>query len=41
MVLGELLTGEFEWGPGSHSWGSGMGQLVTDSKFLIANSYSS
>jgi hypothetical protein len=41
MVLGELLTGQFEWGPGSHSQGSGMGQLVTDSKFLMASSYSS
>jgi hypothetical protein len=41
MVLGELLTGQFEWGPGSHSWGSGMGQLVTDSRFLAASPYSS
>jgi hypothetical protein len=41
MVLGELPTGPFEWGPNSHSRGSGMGQLVTDSRFLTASPYSS
>jgi hypothetical protein len=41
MVLGELLTGQFEWGSGSHLRGSGMGQLVTDSGFLTASPYSS
>jgi hypothetical protein len=41
MVLGELLTGQFEWGPSSRSWGSGMGQLVTDSRLLMASPYSS
>jgi hypothetical protein len=41
MVLGELLTGYFEWGPGSRSWGSDMGQLVTNSKYLMASPYSS
>jgi hypothetical protein len=40
-VLSELLMGQFEWGLSSHSWGSSMGQLVTDSKFLMANPYSS
>jgi hypothetical protein len=37
MVLDELLMGQLEWGPGSHSRGSGMGQLVTDSRFLAAS----
>jgi hypothetical protein len=41
MVLSELLTGQFEWGPGSHLWGSGMGQLVTDFRFLTASPQSS
>ena len=41
MVLGELLTGLSEWGPAFCSWGSGMGQLVTDSRLLVANPYSS
>jgi hypothetical protein len=41
MVLGELLTGQFEWGPSSRSRGSDMGQLVTDSRFLTASPYSS
>jgi hypothetical protein len=41
MVLGELLTGQFEWDPSSHSQGSGMGLLVTDSRFLMASPYSS
>ena len=40
-VLGELLTGRSEWGPGPRSWGSGVGQLVTDSRFLTAGPYSS
>jgi hypothetical protein len=41
MVLGELPTGQFEWGPGSRLQGSGMAQLVTDSIFLTSSSYSS
>jgi hypothetical protein len=34
VVLGELLTG-------FHSWGSMMGQLVTDSRLSAADPYSS
>jgi hypothetical protein len=34
MMLGELLTGHYEWGLSSRSWGPGMGQLVTGSRFL-------
>jgi hypothetical protein len=41
MVLSELLTGRFEWGPSSRLRGSSMGQLVIDSKFLMASPYSS
>ena len=41
MVLGELLTGLSEWGLGFPFMGSDMGQLVTDSRFLVANPYSS
>jgi hypothetical protein len=41
VVLGELLTGWFEWGPGSRSQGSVVGQPVTDSRLLAANPYSS
>jgi hypothetical protein len=41
MVLGELLTGQFEWGLSFRSLGSGMGQLVTDSRFLTVSPYSS
>jgi hypothetical protein len=41
MVLGELVTGRFEWGPGSRPRGSDMGQLVTNSRFSVANPYSS
>jgi hypothetical protein len=41
MVLGELLTSQFKWGPSSRSWGSNMGQLVTDSRFLTPSPYSS
>jgi hypothetical protein len=33
-VLIELVTSQFEWGPSSHSRGSSVGQLVTDSKLL-------
>jgi hypothetical protein len=41
MDLGELLMGQFEWCLGSHSWGFGIGQLVTNSKFLTTSPYSS
>jgi hypothetical protein len=41
MVLGELLSGWFEWGLASRPQGSGMGQLVTNSRFLMANPHSS
>jgi hypothetical protein len=41
MVLGELLTGQFEWGPSSLSRGSSLGRLATDSRFLTASLYSS
>ena len=41
MVLGELLTGSLSGAPASHSRGSGMGHLVTDSRFSVANPYSS
>jgi hypothetical protein len=41
MALGELLTGQFRWGPSSCSRGPDMGQLVTDSRFLMASPYSS
>jgi hypothetical protein len=41
MVLSELLMGQSEWGPGSRSWGSSLGQLAIDSKFLMADPYSS
>jgi hypothetical protein len=41
MVLGELLMGQSEWGLGSHSWGSSLGRLAIDSKFLMADPYSS
>jgi hypothetical protein len=41
MVLDELLTGQFEWGRSSRSWGSSMGQLVTDPRFLTASPSSS
>ena len=41
MVLGELLMGWSEWGPTSHSWRSGLGELVIDSRFLAVNPYSS
>jgi hypothetical protein len=40
MTLGELITGWSEWGPSSLSWGSSMGQQVTDSRFSMADSYS-
>jgi hypothetical protein len=40
MVLGELPTGQFEWGLSFHSRGSIMGQLVTDSRFFTASPYS-
>jgi hypothetical protein len=39
-VLGELVTGESEWGPSSCSRGSGMGQLVTDFKLSTVDLYS-
>jgi hypothetical protein len=41
MVLDELLTGWFKWIPSSHSWGSVVGQLVTDSRLSTTNLYSS
>jgi hypothetical protein len=41
MVLGEMLSGQFEWGPSSHSRGSFMGPLVTNFRFLMASPYSS
>jgi hypothetical protein len=41
VVLGELLTGWFEWGPSSCSQGSIVDQLVTDSRLLATNPYSS
>jgi hypothetical protein len=41
VVLGELLMGWFDWGPGSHSRGSIVGQLVIDSRLSVANPYSS
>jgi hypothetical protein len=41
MALGELLMGQFEWGSSSRSWGSSMGQLVTNSIFLTVSPYSS
>jgi hypothetical protein len=39
-MLGELVTGQFDWGPGSRSRGPGLGQLVIDSKLSKANPYS-
>jgi hypothetical protein len=41
MVLGELLMGQFGWGPCSRSWGPSMGRLVTDFIFLTASPYCS
>jgi hypothetical protein len=40
VVLVELLTGWSEWGPRSRPRGSGVGQLVTDSRFLMADPFS-
>jgi hypothetical protein len=39
-VLSELVTGQSEWGPGSRSRGSSLGQLVIDSKLSTADPYS-
>jgi hypothetical protein len=39
-VLDELVTGQSEWGPNSHSTRFGLGQLVTDSKLSTTNPYS-
>ena len=41
MVLGEVLTASPSGAPTSCLWGSSMGQLVTDSRFSVANPYSS
>jgi hypothetical protein len=39
-VLGELLTGWSEWGLSFRPWGSSVGQLVTESRFSMANLFS-
>jgi hypothetical protein len=40
VVLGELVMGQSVWGPSSLSRGSGLGQLVTNSKLSMTIPYS-